>query len=68
MGSADRLTPEEGARITEIQDSLIELYVEQKEALGNGERARRPIGYPATRLRIGRNPVCVWLRCIASRG
>jgi len=40
MGSADRLTPEERARITEIQDSLIELYVEQKEALGNGERAR----------------------------
>jgi hypothetical protein len=40
MGSADRLTPEERARITEIQDSLIELYVEQKEAFKKGKRAR----------------------------
>src|SRR5215469_6713091 len=30
MGQYDRLTPEEQARITEIQDVLIERYVEQK--------------------------------------
>jgi hypothetical protein len=38
MGSSDRLTPEERARITEIQDTLIELYVEQKEALQRGQK------------------------------
>ena len=34
------LTPEERARITDIQDLLIERYVEQKEALEEGEQAR----------------------------
>lgn len=34
------LTPEERARITEIQDSLIDRYVEQKEALERGVSAR----------------------------
>ena len=37
------LTVEERARITEIQDSLIERYVEQKEAIREGNR-RRAIG------------------------
>ena len=32
--------PEERARITEIQDLLIERYVEQKEALEDGKRCR----------------------------
>ena len=38
MGRYNRLTPEERARITEIQDSLIDLYVEQKEALEEGRK------------------------------
>jgi hypothetical protein len=33
MGQCDRLNPKERVRITEIQDLLIERYVEQKEAL-----------------------------------
>jgi hypothetical protein len=40
MGQYDELTPEERARITEIQDFLIERYVEQKEALEKGDGAR----------------------------
>ena len=40
MGRYNRLSPEERARITEIQDSLIDLYVEQKEALEDGRKAR----------------------------
>jgi hypothetical protein len=34
------LMPEERARITEIQDLLINRYVEQKEALEEGKRRR----------------------------
>ena len=34
------LTPEERAQITEIQDSLIERYVEHKEALQEGRKIR----------------------------
>ena len=40
MGQYDGLTPEERARITEIQDFLIERYVEQKEAFEKGDNAR----------------------------
>jgi hypothetical protein len=40
MGQYDGLTPEERARITEIQDFLIERYVEQKEALEGGDNTR----------------------------
>jgi hypothetical protein len=36
------LSPEEQARITDIQDLLIERYVEQKEALEEGKQARAP--------------------------
>jgi hypothetical protein len=34
------LTVEEGARISKIQDSLIDRYVEQKEAIQEGNRCR----------------------------
>ena len=40
MGQYEGLTPEERARITEIQDFLLERYVEQKEALERGDNAR----------------------------
>jgi hypothetical protein len=40
MGRYDRLTPEERARVTEIQDLLIERYVERKEAIGKGNSER----------------------------
>ena len=40
MGQYDGLTPEERARITEIQDFLLERYVEQKEAFERGDNAR----------------------------
>ena len=36
MGQYDTLTPEERARITEIQDLLIERYIERSEALEKG--------------------------------
>ena len=40
MGRYDALTPEERASITEIQDLLIERYVEQREAFAKGDSAR----------------------------
>jgi molybdenum-dependent DNA-binding transcriptional regulator ModE len=40
MGRYDRLTPEERARVTEIQDLLIERYVERKEEIEKGNRDR----------------------------
>ena len=40
MGQYDGLTPEERARITEIQDFLIDRYVEQREAVQQGDDAR----------------------------
>ena len=40
MGQNDRLTPEERARITEIQEFLIDRYVEQNEALEKGDNVR----------------------------
>jgi len=36
MGRYHQLNPDERARMTDIQDSLIDRYVEQKEALDNG--------------------------------
>jgi hypothetical protein len=38
MGRYHQLNPEERGRMTEIQDLLIERYVEQKEALDNGRK------------------------------
>jgi hypothetical protein len=43
MGQYDGLTPEERARITEIQDFLIDRYVEQKEARERGHDARAKV-------------------------
>ena len=40
MGRDDRLTPEERARIAEIQDLLIDRYVEQEEVRDKGDNAR----------------------------
>jgi hypothetical protein len=40
IGRYTGLTPEERARVMEIQDLLIERYVEQKEALQEGEKTR----------------------------
>ena len=40
MGRYDRLIPEERAWVTEIQDLLIEIYVERKEDIEKGNRAR----------------------------
>jgi hypothetical protein len=40
MEQNKHLMPEDRTRITEIQDLLIDRYVEQKEALGNGHRCR----------------------------
>lgn len=40
MGQHNQLTPEERARITEIQDLLIDRYVEQKDALEKGQKSR----------------------------
>jgi hypothetical protein len=40
MGQYDGLMPEERARITEIQDFLLERYVEQKEAFERGDDGR----------------------------
>lgn len=40
MRQYDGLTPEERARITEIQDFLIDRYVEQKESLERGDALR----------------------------
>ena len=39
MSRYNRPTPEERVRITEIQDLLIDRYVEQKEALEKGEKS-----------------------------
>ncbi len=40
MGQYDGLTLEERTRITEIQDLLIDRYVEQKEAFERGDDVR----------------------------
>ena len=50
--SAGRLTQEERAKIAEIQDSLIDRYVEQKEALEEGKKTRAiEIGFEINELR-----------------
>jgi hypothetical protein len=40
MTKYEGLTPEERARITDIQDSLIERFVEHKEAMEEGQEVR----------------------------
>jgi hypothetical protein len=61
MERQDRLTPDERARITEIQDLLIERYVEQKEALEDGKKARAiEIGFEIKELRREMESIKEW--------
>lgn len=55
------LTPGERVRITEIQDLLIERYVEQKEALEEGEKARaREVEFEIQELRREMDTIKEW--------
>lgn len=61
MEKSHLLTPEERARITEIQDLLIDRYVEQKEALDKGEKARAiEIGFEIKELKREIEEVKEW--------
>ena len=61
MGQYDRLTPEEHARITEIQDVLIERYVEQKEAMESGSNSRaKDIELEIKKLRREKEEIVEW--------
>jgi hypothetical protein len=61
MEKSHLLTPEERARITEIQDLLIDRYVEQKEALENGEKTRAiEIGFEINELKHEIEEVKEW--------
>ncbi len=55
------LSPEEQDRITDIQDLLIERYVEQKEALEEGKQARaRGIGLEIKELKHEMETIKGW--------
>jgi hypothetical protein len=61
MGHYDGLTPEERARITEIQDSLIDRFVEQREALEKGDNARaKTIGQEIKALQREKTEIQEW--------
>ena len=61
MGQYDGLTPEERARVTEIQDFLIDRYVEQKEALESGNDARaKEIGLEIKELQREKEEIKDW--------
>ena len=61
MMKSNLLTPEERARITEIQDQLIDRYVEQKEAFEKGEKARAiDIGFEIKELKREIEEVKEW--------
>jgi hypothetical protein len=61
MENAHLLTPEERLRITELQDLLIDRYVEQKEALEKGEKARAiEIGFEIKELKREIEEVKEW--------
>jgi benzoyl-CoA reductase/2-hydroxyglutaryl-CoA dehydratase subunit BcrC/BadD/HgdB len=61
MGPYDGLTPEERARITEIQDFLIDRYVEQKEALDKGDDTRaKEIGREIKELQREKEEIKEW--------
>ena len=61
MRQYDRLTPEEQARITEIQDVLIERYVEQKEAIESGSNSlAREIELKIKKLRREKEEIVEW--------
>ena len=61
MGQNDRLTPEERARITEIQEFLIDRYVEQNEALEKGNNVRaKEIGLEIKELQREKEKIKEW--------
>ena len=61
MGQYGGLTPEERARITEIQDLLIARYVEQNDALEKGENLRaQAIGREIKELRREKEEIQEW--------
>ena len=61
MGQYYGLTSEERARITEIQDFLIERYVEQKEALERGDDVRaKEIALEIKRLQREKEEIKEW--------
>jgi DNA-directed RNA polymerase subunit E'/Rpb7 len=61
MGHYDGLTPEERARITEIQDLLIERFVEQKTALEKGDNVRaKAIGQEIKALQREKQEIQEW--------
>jgi hypothetical protein len=61
MGQNDRLTPEERARITEIQEFLIDRYVEQNEALEKGDNVRaKEIGLEIKELQREKEKIKEW--------
>jgi len=61
MEQNDRLTPEERARITEIQEFLIDRYVEQNEALEKGDNVRaKEIGMEIKDLQREKEKIKEW--------
>jgi hypothetical protein len=61
MEQNDRLTPEERARITEIQEFLIDRYVEQNEALEKGDNVRaKEIGLEIKDLQREKEKIKEW--------
>ena len=61
MTQYNGLMPEERARITEIQDLLIERYVEQKEAIENGDPVRaKEIESEIKELRRAKEDIQCW--------
>ena len=58
MGRYDGLTPEERAMITEIQDLLIDRYVEQREAFKKGDKVRaKEIGLEIKELQLEKEKI-----------
>jgi hypothetical protein len=55
------LTPEERARITDIEDLLIDRYVEQKETVEEGNKARaREIEFEIKKLKREMETINEW--------
>lgn len=55
------LIPEERTRITEIQDLLIDRYVEQKEAIEEGKRCRAiELGFEIKELQHEKEKIKRW--------
>jgi hypothetical protein len=61
MGQYDGWTPEERARITEIQDLLIDRYVEQREAFAKGDSARvKELEFQIKELQLEKEEIREW--------